>query len=181
MCPAHTLGNRTKRHDLGCGVSVTGCAFPDHTITTFIDAFQEEAECVPLNGFTVNLLAVGERCRRDGCRFRWEPFGDKPTYTDPNGVVIPTVCLPDSDVAAIRSSSSHPADNVRSKLRRSPCMQAVRFCCPAYAGTNVEDQSPDGDAFQSLCRDESADVVLSATLETFLIGEQGVVQKFRSG
>ena len=142
-------------------------------ITTCIDALQEEAECVPFKGLTVNILAVRKRCRRDGCRFCWEPFGGKPTYADPHGVDIPILCLLDSDVAAIGSSSSRFADNVRSKLKRSPCMQAVRFCCPAYGGTNVADQSPDGDAFQSLCRDESADIVLHATPNTLEIVEQG--------
>ena len=135
----HTFGFRTERDDLGCVVSATGYAFPDRTIIICIDALQEEAECVPLKGLAVNLLAVGKRCRRDGCRFCREPFGDIPTYTDPNGVDIPTVCLPDSDVAAINSSSSHPANCVRSKLRRSPCMHAVRFCCPAHAGLNLDD------------------------------------------
>ena len=131
MCPSITFGIRTMRNDLGTVISATALAFPDHTITTCIDALQEEAECVPLKCLTVNLLAVGKRCRRDGCRCFWEPFGDKPTYTDPNDVEIATVCLPDSDVAAIRSSSSHPADDVRSRLMHSPRMQAVRFCCPA--------------------------------------------------
>ena len=158
----HIWISHQARRSWLCCFSCRLC-IPRPSITTCIDALQEEAKCVPLKGLTVNFLAVGKRCRRDGCRFRLEQFGDEPTYTDPNVVVIPIVCLPDSDVAAIRSSPIHPADNVRSKLRRSPCMQAVRFCCPAYAGTNVEDQSPDGDAFQSLCRDESADVVFSAT------------------
>ena len=100
-------------------------------------------------------------------------FADKPIYTDPEGVDIPTMCLPDSDVAAIRSSSNHSADNVRSKLRRSPCMQAVRFCSPRYAGLNVDDQSPGSDALQSLCRGESIDVVFSASAKTLGIVQQG--------
>ena len=66
MCPSDTPGFRTKRGDLGCVISATGSAFPDHTITTCIDALQEEAECVPLDGLTVRLLAVGKKCRRDG-------------------------------------------------------------------------------------------------------------------
>ena len=69
MCPSDTLGFPTKRGDLGCVSSATGSAFPDHTITTCIDALQEEAECVPLDGLTVRLFAVGKRCRRDGCRY----------------------------------------------------------------------------------------------------------------
>ena len=62
MCTTDTLGDRTERDDLGCVVSATGCAFPDHTITTCIDALQEEAECVPLKVLTVDVLAVGKRC-----------------------------------------------------------------------------------------------------------------------
>ena len=169
MCTTNTSGDRTERDDLGCVVSATGCAFPDHTIATCMDALHEEAEFVLLEGLAVNLLTVGKRCRRDGCLFCWEPFGDKPAYTHPNAVDIPTVCLPGSDVAAIRSSSSHPADSVRSKLRRPPCMPVVRFCSPAYAGRNVDDRSPDSDARQSLCSYESADVVLGATPKTLEI------------
>ena len=101
MCPTDTLGSRTKRDDLGCVVSATGYALPDHTITTCIDTLQEEAECVPLDGLSVRLLSVGKRCPRDGCRYCWEPFADKPIYTNPEGVDFPTMCLPDSDVAAI--------------------------------------------------------------------------------
>ena len=112
MCLLNTPGIRKKRDDLGCVVSAAGAAFPDHTITTCIDTLQEEAECVPLNGLTVRLLAVGKRCRRDGCRFCWEPFAEKPMYTNPEGVDIPVECLSDSDVAAIRSSVSHPADSM---------------------------------------------------------------------
>ena len=173
MCPTDTLGFRTKRGDLGCVISATGSAFPDHTITTCIDALQEEAECVPLDGLTVRLLAVGKRCRRDGCRYCWEPFAEKPTYTDPNGIDVPTVCLPDSDVAAIVSTASHPANNARSKLRRSPCMQAVRFCCPAYAGLHAGDPNPDSDALQPSGGDESVDVVLDASPEFPEAVEQG--------
>ena len=66
MCITDAPGDRTERDDLGCVVSATGCAFPDHTITTCIGALHEEAECVPLEGLTVNLLVVGKRCRRDG-------------------------------------------------------------------------------------------------------------------
>ena len=112
MCPTDTRGVRTERDDLGCVVSATGYAFPDHTITICIDALQEEAECVLLKCLTVSPLSVGKRCRRDGCRHCWEPFADTPTYTNPEGVDIPIMCLPDSDVAAIRSSSIHLADNV---------------------------------------------------------------------
>ena len=79
MCPLNTPGIRKKLDDLGCVVSATGVAFPDHTITTCINTLQEEAECVPLDGLTVRLLAVGKRCRRDGCRYCWEPFAEKPT------------------------------------------------------------------------------------------------------
>ena len=130
LCPTDTPGFRTKRCDLGCVISATGSAFPDHTITTCIDALQEEAECVLLDGLTFRLLAVGKRCRRDGCRYCWEPFAEKPTYTDPNGIDVPTVCLPDSDVAAIVSSVSHPAKNVRSKLRRSLVCRRSDFVVP---------------------------------------------------
>ena len=172
MCPTNTPGYRTGRGDLGCIVSATGCASPDPAIITCIDALQEEAECVPLEGLTVNLWAVGKRCRRDVCLFCWEPFGDKPAYTHPNAADIPTVCLPGSDVAAIRSSSSYPADNVHSNLRRSPCIKVVRFCSPAYAGLNGDDQSSVSDALQSLCCDESADVVLDAAPKTHEIVEQ---------
>ena len=115
MRPTDTLGFRTERADLGCVVSVTGDAFPDRTITSCIDTLQDEAECVLFDGLAVRFLSVGKRCRRDGCRYCLERFADKPTYTDPEGVDIQTMCLPDSDVAAIKSSSSHPADNVRSK------------------------------------------------------------------
>ena len=68
MCPLNTPGIRKKRDDLGCVVSATGVAFPDHTITTCINTLQEESECVPLYGLTVRLLGVGKRCCRDGCR-----------------------------------------------------------------------------------------------------------------
>ena len=180
MCTTDTPGDRTGRDDLGCVVLATGCAFPDHAFTTCIYALHAEAECAPLEGLAVNLLAVGKRCRRDGCRFCWESFGDKPTFTDPNGVDIPTACLPGSDVAAIRSSSSHPADNGHSNLRRSPCMKVVRFCSPAYAGLNGDDQSSVSDALQSLCCDESADVVLGATPKTHEIVEQAGCKSFEA-
>ena len=48
MCPTDKVGFRTERGDLGCVVSVTVYAFPDHTIIICIDACQEDAECVPL-------------------------------------------------------------------------------------------------------------------------------------
>ena len=102
MCPPNTRGIRKKRNDRGCVVSVTGYAFPDHTITTCIDRLHEEAACVPLTGHSVRLLAVGKRCRRDGCRYCWEHFAEKnTTYINPEGVDIPVECFPDSDVAAI--------------------------------------------------------------------------------
>ena len=59
MCPTDTIGFRTNSSDLGCAISATGSAFPDHTITTCIDALHEDAECVPLDGLAVRLLAVG--------------------------------------------------------------------------------------------------------------------------
>ena len=58
-------------------------------------------------------------------------------------------------------------------MKRSPCVHAVKLCCPAYAGLNVDDQSPDSDALQSLCRDESADIVQSASAKTLGIVKQG--------
>ena len=131
-----TLGFPTMRNDLGCLISATGLAFPDHTITTCIDALQEEAECAIVDGLSC-FLAAGKRCRRDGCRFCWERFAEKPSYTTPEGVPIPAVCLPGSDVPAIRSAVSHPADNMLGQMRRSPCMPAVRFCCPAFAGAKL--------------------------------------------
>ena len=74
MCPSITFGIRIMRNDLGCLISATGPSFPDHTCTTCIDALQEEAKCVTVDGLSVKLLAVGKRCRRDGCRFCWETF-----------------------------------------------------------------------------------------------------------
>ena len=52
-------------------------------------------------------------------------------------------------------------------------MKVVRFCNPAYAGLNGDDQSHVNDALQSSCSDESADVVLGATPKTLEIVEQG--------
>ena len=48
MCPTNTLGIRTKRNDLGTIITASGPAFPDHIITTCIDANGEKAGCVPV-------------------------------------------------------------------------------------------------------------------------------------
>ena len=48
MCPSIALGIRTKRNDLGTIITASGLAFPDHIITTCIDAIGEKAECVPV-------------------------------------------------------------------------------------------------------------------------------------
>ena len=64
----------------------------------------------------------------------------KKCHTTPEGVPIPVECLPDSDVPAIRSTVSHPANNRLGQMRRSPRMPAVRFCCPAFVGAELNDQ-----------------------------------------
>ena len=49
MCPTNIPGIRTKRNDLGTIITASGPAFPDHTITTCIDAICEKAKCVPVD------------------------------------------------------------------------------------------------------------------------------------
>ena len=71
MCPQDTFGIRTKRNDLGAIIIANGRAYTDHIIITNIDAIQDKAECVTVDGLTVRLLSVGRRCRKDGCRFCW--------------------------------------------------------------------------------------------------------------
>ena len=48
MCPSDIIGIRTKRNDLGTIITANGPAFPDHPLTTCIDAIAEKAECVPI-------------------------------------------------------------------------------------------------------------------------------------
>ena len=43
-------------NDLGCLISATGRAFPDHTIITCFDALQEEAQCATVDAPSVRLL-----------------------------------------------------------------------------------------------------------------------------
>ena len=56
MCPPDAPGMRTKRNDLGAIIIANGRAYPDHTITTNIDAIQDKAKCVAINGLTIRLL-----------------------------------------------------------------------------------------------------------------------------
>ena len=80
MCPSNILGIRTERSDLGAITAAKGRAYPDHTITTNIDAIQERAEFVTIDGLTVRLLSVGRRCRKHSCRFCWEPCAEVPSF-----------------------------------------------------------------------------------------------------
>ena len=75
-----------------------------------------KGEFIYFDGLILRLLVVCKRCRRDGSRYCWEPFDAKYTYTDPNSIYVPIVCLPDSDVAVIVFTASHLANNCRSKL-----------------------------------------------------------------
>ena len=130
MCPTNTHGIRTKRNDLGTIITANGPAFPDHTITTCIDAIGEKAERVPIEGLSVKLLSVGRRCRIHGALFCWEPFAEVPAYASPEGALIPVECYGDTFVPAIRSIVRQLTRD-DDELRCTPCMPAIRFCCPA--------------------------------------------------
>ena len=57
-------------------------------------------------------------------------------------------------------------------MKRSRCMPAVRFCCPAYAGRIVDDQKPDSDVLQSVSSGVCTDVVFNSSPKTFGWKEQ---------
>ena len=84
--------------------------------------------------------------------------------------------MPDSDVAAIRSSVSHPAANMVGLMRHSLCMPAVRFCCPAYAGLSSDDPILDSEVLPLGSSDASPDVVLSTSQRISGRKSRGVVQ-----
>ena len=149
MCPTNTVGIRTKRNDLGTIITASGLAFPDHTITTCIDAISEKAECVPIDGLSVKLLSVGRRCRIHGARFCWEPFAEVPEYASPEGALIPVECYGDIYVPAIRSTVRLPSEN-DDKLRCTPCMPAIRFCCPAEMKGDADNAAKDDDVLQPM-------------------------------
>ena len=106
MCPPTIVGIRTERNDFGAIITAKVLAYPDHTITTCMDAIREKTECVIIDGLTVRLLSVGRRCRKNGCRFCWEPLAEVPDYTSPeeshsrsSPMMIPSV--PPSDLQSV--------------------------------------------------------------------------------
>ena len=130
MCPSTTPGIRTKRNDLGTIITASGPAFPDHTITTCIDAIGEKAECVPIEGLSVKLLSVGRRCRIHGARFAWEPFAEVPEYASPEGALIPVECYGDTFVPAIRSIVRQPKEDDDDCGVPRVCLQSVSAVPP---------------------------------------------------
>ena len=84
-CPSNTFRILLKRKYIVTIITAKGPSFPDHTITNYIGAIGGKAECVPIEGLSVELLSVGRRCHIHGCRFCWEPFAEVRQYTSLEG------------------------------------------------------------------------------------------------
>lgn len=81
LCPSGTAGVREPRGDIPVLETAMGPIVSKTVIGVTIPDIGH-VSCVELP-CSVHALSLGQRCASRGFGFRWEPFADKPIFTDP--------------------------------------------------------------------------------------------------